>query len=313
MRLDIHPQPAVRRKHDCFDVEAAGLGRYTIDVSLPAHVPDGERLPVILAVDGNLLFDFVQAVMHGNFATVSGMLPPAVVVGVGYPASEGFASFYGRRNFDFLEHWDMCDPMGQQMHAIFDMLKRADGRPDLTLRTGGYQRFMGFLRDELLPALAAHYPIDTRGPHTLVGASSGGSFTLRALFDPSSPFSRYVAISPSLAVGGGLVRAEAEYAASCGQLTADVFACAGAVEIDESRENAVCRFGSAVIWLAEQFAVRQWSGARLHWEIMNNEDHVSIAPRAIAAGLRSVLRLRPGVHRAEIAAAQAVFRSRFSR
>jgi len=64
--------------------------------------------------------------------------------------------------------------------------------------------------------------------------------------------------------------------------------------------TALCRFGSGVTWVAEQFAIRQWPSARVHWEIMNNEDHASIAARAIAAGLRSVHRVRPGVHDEEV-------------
>lgn len=38
---------------------------------------------------------------------------------------------------------------------------------------------------------------------------------------------------------------------------------------------------------------------------MNHEDHGSIQLRAVAAGLRSVHRLRPGVHEAQIKKAQA--------
>ncbi|MBK6307848.1 MAG: hypothetical protein IPF47_19820 [Gemmatimonadetes bacterium] len=72
------------------------------------------------------------------------------------------------------------------------------------------------------------------------------------------------------------------------------------MEVDQSPMMAMCRFGSRVTWLAEQFAIRQWPSARVHWEVMNNEDHATIAPRAISAGLRSVHRVRPGVHDEEI-------------
>jgi predicted alpha/beta superfamily hydrolase len=172
------------------------------------------------------------------------------------------------------------------------------------MHAGGYSRFMQFLRDELLPGLATHYPIDLAARHTLVGDSSGGHFAMRALFDRRSPFSRYVVISPSFGAAQGAVqKAEAAYAAAHDDLAADVFVCAGAVEVGESLPNALCGFGSGPIWLAEQFAIRRWPSARLHWEFMNNENHTSFAPRAIAAGLRSVHRLRPGVHTAEIAAA----------
>ncbi|MEO7962368.1 MAG: alpha/beta hydrolase-fold protein [Gemmatimonadaceae bacterium] len=50
------------------------------------------------------------------------------------------------------------------------------GRASLQMRSGGYARFMEFLRDELLPSVAARFPIDTAARHMLVGHSSGGHF-----------------------------------------------------------------------------------------------------------------------------------------
>src|SRR5262249_28581296 len=136
--------------------------------------------------------------------------------------------------------------------------------------------------------------------HTLIGDSSGGHFVLRAIYDPTSPFRRYVCISPGFGSAEGTIeRAEADYAATHTDLDADIFLCCGQVEVNQDSIMSLCRFGSGVTWVAEQFAIRKWPSARLHWEVMNLEDHGSIAPRAIAAGLRSVHRLRPGVHDAE--------------
>ncbi len=306
MALDFDPKPAPVANHDQFEVVAAGLGRYTIDVSLPSRRSAGQTFPVILAVDGNLLFDVVQTAVHGRFASTASVLPPSIVVGVGYPADEGFASFYARRNRDFHDDWPMTDPLGQALHGIFSAIKQAEGKPDLTMTAGGFSRFLAFLRDELLPSLARHYPIDLAGRHTLVGDSSGGHFALRALYDAASPFRRYVAISPGFgSADDGIRKAEAAYAAAHRDLDVDLFVCCGTVEVDQNPVGSLCRFGSGVIWTAEQFAIRQWPSARIGWEIMNNEDHASIALRAVAAGLRAVHRLRPGVHDAELQRATA--------
>lgn len=296
------------KRHEQFEVMAEGLGRYTVDVSLPlGYDPNsGVRYPVVVVTDGNILFDVAQVALHGWFASMGGMLPPVVIVGIGYPADEGMAGFYGRRNYDFHGPWAMTDPLGQRLHEIFAMLKTAEGKPALEMHAGGYSRFMGFLRDELLPSLAGKYPIDLSARNILVGDSSGGHFVLRALYDPTSPFRRYVCISPGFGSGDGAIqKLEAEYAATHKDLDADLFICCGRVEIDQSPDTAMCRFGSGVTWIAEQFAIRQWASARIDWEIMNDEDHASIQLRAVAAGLRSVSHLRPGVHDAEIKAAQA--------
>lgn len=308
MTLAFEPRPAATRNHDQFDVEAQGLGRYTIDVSLPRgheRRPDA-RYPVILVVDGNLLFDIAQVVAHGRFTTMASVLPPSILVGVGYPDDEGMAAFYSRRNHDFHGDWAMTDPLGRVLHGYFDAMKKAEGKPKMEMRAGGYRRFMAFLRDELLPSLAARYPIDLEGRHTLIGDSSGGHFVLRALYDPASPFRRYVCISPGFgSAEGAIQRAEAEYAAAHDDLDVDLFICCGQVEVAGDPAGALCRFGSGVTWVAEQFGVRRWPSARVQWEVMGYEDHASIAPRAVAAGLRFVHQRRPGVHDAEIARAQA--------
>jgi len=302
MNLEFQPKPAASRNHDQFEITVDGLGRYVIDVSLPAGSgPATAKYPVILVVDGNLHFDTVQTQVHGRFAEAGSLIPPSVVVGVGYPADEGFSGFYARRNFDFHGGWAMTDPLGQALQQIFTMLKTSEGRPNLTMSAGGYDRFMAFLRDGLLPSLAGRYPIDLAARHTLIGDSSGGHFVLRALYDPASPFRRYVCISPGFGSAEGTIQAaEAEYAARHDDLDVDLFLCCGQVEVNQDRTGGLCRFGSGVIWTAEQLAVRQWPSARVQWEVMNNEDHTSIVPRAVAAGLRSVHRVRPGVHDDEI-------------
>ena len=298
MSLTLQPLPVANPDHHRFEVTAEGLGRYVIDVSLPAsHDKSGSKYPVILVTDGNLLFDLVQSQVHGGFAKVGGALPPSIVVGVGYPADEGFSGFYARRNFDFHGPWAMTDQLGQTLQQVFAMLKAADGKPDLEMHAGGYDRFMAFLRNELFPSLSGRYPIDPAARHTLIGDSSGGHFVMRALYDPTSPFKRYVCISPGFgSAEGTIVQAEAAYAASHDDMDVDLFICAGQIEIDDSFVSSLCRFGGGVIWAAEQFSIRQWPSARVRWEIMNNENHASIASRAISAGLRSVHGVRPGVN-----------------
>jgi predicted alpha/beta superfamily hydrolase len=304
----ITPRPFETKHHFQFRIDEAGLGTYAIDVSLPAKIPTGVRLPIILAVDGNLLFDIVQTVVHGRFASVSESFPASIVVGVGYPEEEGFAGFYARRNFDFHGPWEMNDELGHRMHEILRYWEHSEARGKIEMKAGGYHLFMAFLRDRLLPTLADHFPIDLDAHHTLIGDSSGGHFALRALFDRASPFSRYVAVSPSLKTAPGTIeQAEAEFAALSSDLLADVFVCAGKQELGISRDNALCGFGSAVTWCAEQMALRQWPSLRFACEVMDNENHISITPRAISAGLRAVHRLRPGVHEPELASVASAF------
>jgi predicted alpha/beta superfamily hydrolase len=277
-------------------VSTEGLGRYVIDVSVPARRRDGERFPVILVTDGNWHFEMVQAAVHGGFVAYVSHLPPCIVVGVGYPADEGAVGHYGRRNFDFHGDWDMADEVGQVIEQIFNAMKIAEGKPELTLRAGGAPRFSQFLRDELLPGLAEHFPIDLLAKHTLIGHSSGGHYVLRAIFDPQSPFARYLALSPAFgSAAGSIQRLEGAYAAAYDDLAANIYVACGHEEVASNPVYSRCHIAGGVIWTAEQFAIRGWKSAHVAWEIMQNEDHSSCLPRAIAAGLRSVFRKRPGI------------------
>ncbi len=305
MSLTLTPIDVPRGNQHRFEVTCEGHGRYIIDVSLPqGYEKGGRQLPVVLVVDGNLHFDRLQVELHGSMSAVGSLIPPSIVVGVGYPQDEGFASFYSRRNFDFHGSWDMSDDLGKTLQEVFAGLKKGEGITEMEMRAGGYDSFMRFLRDDLLPSLGSRFPIDPLARHTLIGHSSGGHFTVRALYDPRSPFRRYVALSPSLGTANDeIARAESAFADGRSDYDVDVYVGAGTVEVDAEKMFAMCRFGSGTTWVAEQFAIRRWPNARLHWEIMNNEDHASILARGIAAGLRSVHGVRPGVHTAQVRAA----------
>ena len=108
----IDPKPAPAGRHDQFEMVAEGHGRYVIDVSLPAKIEPGVKLPVVLVVDGNYFFDTVQVAVNGRFAEeLAGLgrnfMPASIVVGVGYPKSEGTLITVVRRNYDFYDAWDM--------------------------------------------------------------------------------------------------------------------------------------------------------------------------------------------------------------
>jgi hypothetical protein len=278
-----------------FEVEAKGLGRFVIDVSLPRVRPPGATFPVIMALDGTGWIDPLRGILHdvGLGATIA---PPSMIVCVGHPPDEGMASAYARRHFEMHGPWEMTDPLGRGLIANLEALKALEKRPDIQLKAGGAERFSEFLRDELFPALAARFPVDPKGRHTLMGGSSGGHYVLRSLYDDRAPFRRYVCLSPGFGSNRGAIEAlEAAYAARHDDMDVDLYISCTRVEIDQAPIMALCRFGSGVLWVVEQFTIRGWKNARVTWEIMNDEDHSSALPRGINTGLRAVHGTRPHV------------------
>ena len=62
---------------------------------------------------------------------------------------------------------------------------------------GGAEKFLGFIRDELIPFVDSNYHTDP-GDRTLVGDSLSGLFSLYALSQCPETFNRYIAGSPAL-------------------------------------------------------------------------------------------------------------------
>lgn len=62
--------------------------------------------------------------------------------------------------------------------------------------TGGADKFLGYIKDELIPYINQHYP--SNGDNTLWGHSLGGMFVIYALLKAPDAFKSYIAIDPSL-------------------------------------------------------------------------------------------------------------------
>ena len=65
---------------------------------------------------------------------------------------------------------------------------------------GGAKRFLGFIREELIPFVDSNYPTNPED-RTLLGASLSGLFSVYALLQHPETFNRYVAGSPALGWG----------------------------------------------------------------------------------------------------------------
>jgi predicted alpha/beta superfamily hydrolase len=123
-----------------------------------------------------------------------------------------------------------------------------------------------------------------------VGHSHGGLFGLYTLFHHPDTFRRYVIGSPSIHYDGCVILAhEREYAAAHQELAARVFLCAGArEESDDPLIQPECRFVSNVQLLAQILEGRRYPGLQLTTHIFDEESHVSVIPRVVSSGLRSV-------------------------
>ncbi|MBP7477017.1 MAG: alpha/beta hydrolase [Chitinophagales bacterium] len=134
------------------------------------------QLPVVYVLDANLYFDMVVSMCKGYEKV--GLLPPMIVVGIGY------RDIYA---MDSLRNRDYTFP---EAIPIYEMIV-----------SGRAMQFQSFIQSELIPEIDKKFKTDA-GTRILAGHSLGGYFTLFALHQNleagKNTFSHYIAASPSL-------------------------------------------------------------------------------------------------------------------
>lgn len=133
----------------------------------PAHV--SRRYPVVYLLDGDLLFGLTSDVLQ--YLEWGGLVPEVILVAPAY------GSIHSPENG------------GTNMRARdFSVFPSQAGYV-----AGGGQRFLSFLREELMPFVHRQFRVDT-ADRTLIGFSRGADLTVYALFTASDAFTRYVAL-----------------------------------------------------------------------------------------------------------------------
>lgn len=143
----------------------------------PGHAEGSARLPVLYMPDGGLDEDFPHVAATIDSAIQGGRMRPMLLVGI--------ANTERRR--------DMTGPT-----------EVAEDRK-IAPRVGGSAAFRAFVRDELVPQIAARYR--TSEERAIVGESLAGLFVLETCIQEPDLFGTCIALSPSLWWNGGaLVR-----------------------------------------------------------------------------------------------------------
>jgi predicted alpha/beta superfamily hydrolase len=269
------PVPFSRR----FNFWSARVGaNFAIDVAVPPHfLPGSPPWPILFVTDGNLAFP--------TAAGTAGVLPiepggpvPLCVVGIGYgSADEGENGVhFALRNRDLTpvrdEGWEM------RMRAAPPPFRFDD-----EVQTGGGDRFLDFILEELTPWLADNFPIDASNL-ALAGSSFGATLALHAMFTRPGAFARHLAISPSLWwAKGHLLRLEENYANEHPDLDAQLFLCVGGAEEAQAPEVRMVSEFSA---FTERLKDRAYPSLRITHEILPGETHVSVFNAGICKGIR---------------------------
>jgi len=251
---------------------------FLVDVALPApYLPGAGPWPILFVTDGNLAFP-TAAATAGILPIEPGGPRAMCVVGIGYPlAGQGEAGEHlALRNRDLTplrdEGWE------RRMRAAPPPFRFGD-----ELHTGGGERFLDFIVEELTPWLAARFPVDA-GDCVLAGSSFGATLALHALFTRPGAFARYLAISPALWwADRHLIELEERYARTHDDLAAQLYLCVG--EAEEAQAPEV-RMVSELEAFAGRLDGRGYRSLALSHEVLAGETHVSVFNAGISNGIR---------------------------
>ncbi|MEW6751930.1 MAG: alpha/beta hydrolase-fold protein [Candidatus Latescibacterota bacterium] len=143
---------------------------------------------------------------------------------------------------------------------------------------GGAPLFLRFVEEELIPYIQSQYRVDP-ARRALWGGSYGGLFGAYVLLERPELFTGYMLNSPVLAHDNGLLfRYEEELATARRDLPARVYMAAGGLEPAE--------------WMLEplremerRLRSRRYPGLELQVDVVEGEDHFTVAPTGITRGL----------------------------
>ena len=245
---------------------------FEIYISLPyKYFMSDTTYPVLYSLDANVKFGMMSNVVN-NLGTLTRDIPDIIVVGIAYPI-EGIADWAALRKRDTTP---TSKPEYDKQWA--DYLNKATGRDDIVVQSGGADKFLAFILDELIPFVESNYRVSSND-RALHGTSSGGLFTLYALFQQPETFQRYFAGSPSIKWDEPyMYKLENDFAASHKDLPVKLFMCVGGLE-SESYINNMEK-------MAQQLLSRNYPSLELETFVFENETHGTTGPASICRGLK---------------------------
>ena len=256
--------------------------RFSLNVGMPSDYKpgDGKKYPALIVTDGDFTFPGVNAAAR----SLSGAITPLFIISVGTAIDEGEGEHTRRRIYEFSPPgWDRKDPFGQAVENYCRMFKSEEGRC-----SGGAGKFLTAIASEMVPQLAAKFPIDTT-QLGLFGLSAGGFFASWAIFQPNSPFKKYLISSPAMAYGRGeIFRQEARYAESHKDLPVGIYLAAGGLEAGDPQLEGMGEIVSGMSHLAGVLATRKYPGLKMSIEYHPGMGHTDVMTTSVVRGLRTL-------------------------
>ncbi|OAG67118.1 esterase [Xanthomonas floridensis] len=251
-----------------WDVPDPVSGRgYQVFVALPRGYADHpqRRYPVLYVTDADYAFPLVKQIarrLNGEGPAIEDF----ILVGLSYAVGD--------------------EPMPSRRRDYTPTPE--DGANAAPVATHGKSAaYIAYLRDQALPFIARRFRTDEQR-RLFLGHSYGGLLGTQILLSSPDMFAGYILGSPSYWYGEHAMAAqEAAYATTHRDLAAQVYLYVG--EYEQRRFDQHYDMVTDAQAMVQRLRERHYPSLRLSMEVLNDEDHLSVAPRGTTHGLKAVL------------------------
>lgn len=263
--------------------------QFKISVMQPLQAyGSADRYPVLYLTEANGMFDAARAIALG--LQVSGQVRRFILVGIGYPGDNPFASAVLRGR-------DLSPPGYPEIPNISttSIIEGVSGIEPGQPRLHGGPAFLSFIRDEIVPFIERRFPTVPED-RAYFGHSLGGTLGLHALLNYPGLFQRFILSSSGLGWDDDAhgLRAVQDFLKKGQGLDATVFmSVADQEEFEPYLDQS--RLVSNYYRLAAVLRSARLPGLRLTCATISGETHVSVGAVAFSRGIRSIYGSEPSI------------------
>lgn len=245
---------------------------YQVFVSLPAgyEANPGRRYPTLYVTDADYAFPIIRQIAR-RVNLEGPVVQEFILVGLSY--ADGDKGAESRRR-DYTPTSNGPRSSGAAVH-------------------GGGAAYQTYLKTQALPFIEKTFRADP-AHRVLLGHSYGGLLGAQILFSDPAMFQSYVLGSPSLWYDKGyMMGVEADYARNHRDLNAQVFMYVGGHEKPgPTRRNSEADMVGDMQTLHRNLESRGYPGLKISSVVLEDEDHLTVAPVGFTRALEAVLPAR---------------------
>ena len=221
-----------------------------------------KKYPLVILLDGNFYYPIMSSIVQQY--EIAGLLPPVILVGVGYKS------------------FKVMDSLRVRDYLFPKALPSDELESD-----GGGLNFYNYLTRELIPKIDADYRTESAN-RTLLGHSFGGYFALYSLFHQtttnSNEFRNFISASPSLWYNNFYLNSLPEQLAKAER---PVGLFLGVGEMEDSTWSV-----KPLADITREIGKRKTKGLEFNSRIYNHLEHMDVAILTFTKGLQEMFKVK---------------------